>query len=170
MSWKVFLAYPLQAAEDLADTERLAQMVRQGLEASGYTVRPGSGDSERAALHATVPDAKVRLGSNVAGVTGADFLVVLLSPMREPSSIWVEVGMALAVGRPVVLAGPAGVEIPFLVRLAVHASRGGSAEGPRVERVVTPAQADVSVEAIVARLESIAVSGRHVRGAARHGS
>lgn len=119
MNRKVFLAYPLTTSLNLFILEQFVRQLREGFEAAGWDVLPVDGGFER--INAATRDLTPAdlLASNVAAVTGSDLLVVLSPPALEPSSIWIELGMALAYKRPIIIIGGNDLHIPFLGRLAV---------------------------------------------------
>lgn len=132
MSRSVFLAYPLSGAADLDELEAFVNSVRRRLDGAGWQVLPERGGPERLRQDQVASPAEV-LASNVSAVTGADVLVLLLPAVTEPTSIWVELGMALAARRPVVVVAPPEATIPHLALLALAA---GGADGlHRAKRV-----------------------------------
>ncbi|WP_199421593.1 hypothetical protein [Actinotalea solisilvae] len=165
MTGVVFIAYPLTTTPDLAGVERWVIQLRARLVASGMDVVPKLGGRERALAAAGEPDGDL-LESNVAAVTRADVVVVLLPTIVEPSSIWVELGMALAARRPLVVAGPADAALPFLARLALQGPGPGGDDGtadarPSAVRIlvdVPPSDdaAAASLERVVAAVQSVA--------------
>lgn len=145
MSRKVFLAYPLTKAEDLPRFEPFLARLRHEFETSGWIVFPSDEGQKRMAAATERRSRGAVLASNVAAVTTSDLLVVLVSPAREPSSIWVELGMALAQRRPIIIVGDVVDRLPFLGRLAV-ASEIGEFRGSHIRAAVPP---DLSQESSV---------------------
>lgn len=116
----VFIAHPLSSAKDLLFTEHLVQLFRDAFVARGWTVRPRRGESVGAL------NARIRAGrgaplvaSNIEGIVTSDLLLVIVTEMGEPSSVWVEAGAAIARGVPLVVIADPHVPLPFLVRAAV---------------------------------------------------
>lgn len=116
----VFIAYPLSTAKDLPATEHLVQLFREAFVDRGWTVRPRRGESVGAL------NARVRAGggaplvaSNIEGIVTSDLLLVIATEMDEPSSVWVEAGVAIARGVPLIVIADPHVHLPFLVRAAV---------------------------------------------------
>jgi hypothetical protein len=131
----VFIAYPMTAAKDLSATERLVRQFRAGFLSRKWTVRPRRGESVEAI------DARMRAGggaslvsSNIEGIGLSDLLLVVATEMEEPSSVWVEVGVAMARGIPLVVVAEPSVRLPFLVRAAV--TSGASAAGSNPNRLI----------------------------------
>ena len=115
-----FIAHPLSTAKDLPSTERLVQQFRDAFAGRGWRVRPHRDDSV-AALNASL-----RTGGgaslvtrNIEGIVTSDLLLVIATEMDEPSSVWVEAGVALARGVPLVVLTTPAVTLPFLVRAAL---------------------------------------------------
>jgi hypothetical protein len=75
------------------------------------------------------------LASNVEGVVTSDLLLVIATEMDEPSSIWVEAGMAIARGVPLVVVATPQVRLPFLVRAALAPA--ASSAGSRPNRLLS---------------------------------
>ncbi|WP_332601823.1 hypothetical protein [Arthrobacter sp. S2(2024)] len=62
---------------------------------------------------------------NVAAVAEAVALVAVLPETAETvSSVWLEIGIALATARPTVIVARSGIEVPFLIRASAAASPG----------------------------------------------
>lgn len=53
--------------------------------------------------------------ADLDGVRSAEILVVLLEPNRQYKGVWVELGAALALARPVVVMGDGQYQTPFLL-------------------------------------------------------
>jgi hypothetical protein len=67
-------------------------------------------------------DARVA-ADNITAVAEAAALVAVLPVTSETvSSVWLEVGMALATGRPTVIVARGGIELPFLIRASATAN------------------------------------------------
>jgi nucleoside 2-deoxyribosyltransferase len=116
----VFIAHPLSTAKDLPHTERLVQLFREAFVSQGWKVRPSRGEAVD-----TLND-RVRSGggvslvtSNIEGIVASDLLLVIVTEMDEPSSVWVEAGVALARSIPLVVVATTAVALPFLIRAAV---------------------------------------------------
>jgi hypothetical protein len=116
----VFIAHPLSAAKNLPATERLVRLFRDAFLDRGWTVRPRRGESVDAL------NARVRAGlgtslvaSNVEGIVASDLLLVIATEMDEPSSVWVEAGVAIARAIPLVVVADPSVRLPFLVGAVV---------------------------------------------------
>jgi hypothetical protein len=74
------------------------------------------------------------VASNIEGIVTSDLLLVIVTEMDEPSSVWVEVGVAIARGVPLVVVADPYVRLPFLVRAVV--APGASATGARPNRLL----------------------------------
>jgi len=133
----VFLAYPLTMAGDLPNLSEFVSSLRRALIADGWGVSPVEDGIRRLWSPSEGRPAEGLLSSNVRGVTTSELLVVLVPTALEPSSIWVELGMALAARLPIIIVGEEGVRIPFLGRLAVSAVT-GEHRGSRVLAAVPP--------------------------------
>jgi hypothetical protein len=116
----VFIAQPLSTAKDLPDTERLVQLFHEAFVIRGWKVRPRRSESVDALNHLLQGDGGASLvARNIENIVISDLLLVIATEMEEPSSIWVETGVALARGIPlVVVATTTAVHVPFLIRAA----------------------------------------------------
>lgn len=136
MTARVFLAYPLTSGAHLASLEVFEGLLRKRLSHDGWDVLPIEGGPERVTQSADRATSVTRLSSNVVGVTRSDALVLLVPELREPSSIWVEFGMALAAGGAVIIVGPAEAKLPYLACLALEAGAADPTGEWQVSRVV----------------------------------
>lgn len=115
----VFVAHPLSAVRDPDNTKRIVDMVRTAFRDRGWDVRPAETDDmsfERRAAASAAPDI---VRANIDAVRTSDLLVVVAGDFAEPSSIWVEAGIALAVAVPVAVLSDDRTRLPFLLRAAV---------------------------------------------------
>lgn len=124
MNKTVFLAYPLTAAVSLASNDHFVSALRSGFLREGWHVRPDPPDEERLSPVRDGVAPADRLSVNLQAVASADALVVLVPDVVEPSSIWVELGVALATRVPVVVVAPATRRMPYLAQLAIDACDG----------------------------------------------
>lgn len=152
-SRSTFLAYPLSGVPDLAALELFVDTLRSRFEDAGWHVLPEFDGPERIVMGHELAPSRV-LASNIAGVTGADVLVLLLPDVPEPTSVWVELGMALAARRSLVVVAPPNAVLPYLARLALAA---GTHTAKMVEAKVPgePTLVDKLVERVVAATNSV---------------
>lgn len=155
MTQTVFLAYPLSKARDLYAVEHFVGVLRDQLVSGGYAVLPELGGPERIELTSGVAVSSV-LSSNIAAVAGSDLVVLLVPENEEPSSIWVELGMALAAGRPAIIVGPRTARIPFLAGLSVQESPSNVRPGRRIFSAIPPdSDPDILANVIVQRVSAL---------------
>lgn len=110
MTGRVFLARPLSDVAEPAPLDELCRSLSAELHAAGWTVGP--------VREAVPPDGgRALVAGNVEGILGSDLLLVIGEP-GTTSSIWVEVGVALAGGVPVAVLARPGDRLPFLVEQA----------------------------------------------------
>ena len=116
----VFIAHPLSTAKDLPDTERLVQLFREAFVSRGWKVRPRRGESVEALNDRLRSGGGASLVTcNIEGIITSDLLIVIVTEMDEPSSVWIEAGAALGRGIPLVVVATEAVSLPFLIRAAV---------------------------------------------------
>ena len=123
MTKSVFLAHPLSTSDAIDSAEHWATLIRVRLIEKGMDVLPTTYGADRIATNRRGNAKREILTSNIAGVELADILVLLLTPAAEPSSIWVELGIAMLAKKSVVIIGPASQPVPFLARLLLDCSR-----------------------------------------------
>lgn len=131
----VFIAHPQTTAIDLAAIDRLAEMFRDNFLDRGWVVLPLHREPLDAAdAHVRIGDGASLLASNVESIVRSDLLLVIATELEEPSSIWVEAGIAIARNVPLVVVADPTVRMPFLVRTAT--ALGAHAIGGRPGRLV----------------------------------
>lgn len=109
----MFVARPVSQAT--SEDERFACAVERVITDSGLFVRLG-GSSRPGQSDADVAT------ENIAAVTEAASLVVILPECSAPpSSVWLELGMALVASRPMVIVARKHTDLPFLVRASAAA-------------------------------------------------
>lgn len=126
---KVFIAHPMSSAREPAAVDRAVRMLRSTFAGRGWSVYP-----QRATALAELNDQVQRgngrpiLEANVESIVTSDLLVVLVADALEPSSIWIEIGIALARGVPIAILSGESTSLPFLVRAALdtHSAQGQS--------------------------------------------
>lgn len=117
-SWSVFLAYPISAVAEPSWVDAWADVVDDSFSQAGWSVCPNRNDrSCRATLRGEVVDGAL-LARNIRNIVESDVVTLLAADAVEPSSIWVEFGVAIAARVPVVLVRSADRRLPFLVDLA----------------------------------------------------
>lgn len=146
----IFLAYPISAVKDRDAVDVFVRALDRGFAAAGWHVRPNIAGRERSTPDADLASAGV-LTSNVEGILSSDIVVIVAAGEAEPTSIWVEFGIALGAKIPLVLLAPYGRAIPFLARLAVDAlsSPGWQAEYLQMPLPSTPAELASAVNLVV---------------------
>jgi hypothetical protein len=121
MTRTAFVAHPIT---EVSAPDRLwsaLAALRRALVGNGWTVRPTiiAGDGQTQILDPATNSATFR--SNVSGIENSDLLIVVAWPSSAPTSIWLEVGIALGANVPVLIADY-GAALPFLIRLAKESS------------------------------------------------
>ena len=116
----VFIAYPLSTARDPRETGRLVKLFRDVFVSGGWEVNPRRGESIEALNDRLRSGGGASLvARNIEGIVTSDLLLVIAAEMDEPSSVWVEAGVALARGIPLIVVAISAVSLPFLIRAAV---------------------------------------------------
>ena len=122
--YDIFLASPLTVSHLASSVRTQVESVRDALvRHGGFTVfcavsYRGSGG----------PEPGVSFQKNLDAV-GASHRLLLVVPADEidRSSVWIELGMAMALQRPVIIAAPDETHIPFIARRALdNVADGGS--------------------------------------------
>lgn len=137
MKRSVFLAYPLTTTHELELLELFVNQLRIRLSEEDITVQPKSGGPERIASSSLGATDQNLLASNVDKIASSDVFVLLLPSIQEPSSVWMELGIAIAARRAIVIVGPSDAPMPFLGRLALQVGGLGGNEIRGAARVIS---------------------------------
>ncbi len=117
-SRSVFLAYPVSAVTGPSWVDAWADVVDASFTQAGWSVCPSRHDRCcRASLRDEAVDDAL-LARNVQNIVESDIVTLLAADAMEPSSIWVEFGVAIAARVPVVLVRSPDRHLPFLADLA----------------------------------------------------
>lgn len=114
----VFLAQPVSNVTDSHSVNKFTLALSRSFTKSGWIATPKAiGQARGAADCGPIENGRL-LSSNIEGILSSDLVVIVAAAATEPTSIWVELGVALGAGVPILLVTPVDRPIPFLARVA----------------------------------------------------
>lgn len=115
---QVFLAYPMTSTGQLDRIDKFFKELTRALVDYGLDVSPQDSGATRVSASESFSTPWQVAEANIRSVLAADALVVLSYSTTTPSSIWIEMGIALAAEIPVVLVCEDAAGLPYLARAA----------------------------------------------------